>query len=321
MGKIDPVQVGEDFKYAVRANAVAGEEFGALLGGGLPSWQESFADLLNHVFVENKLWKSGPCVDPYGNGLHRGMSIAALCGDHVTPMALRKQAATFARDQGWEPIVVPIRKKESWVRPREDDKAFYIFHVTRRTLPLLFDGNVLNPHTRGCVIVDGVRSADMADIEAAAALTFDRNHADEQNEVVKPKTQTPCVKCDTCPACGGCARCGSCEKAKRGDMDILIHQLTIAAYHGYEIQMADRQTLRASRESIRLTELSDDDTESEGSKQAGLLGPKLAWVGLDYRQFGVEPPTRQEKCFSEMWSVLSRGRATVSDEIRALTKL
>ena len=97
MGRIEPVQLGEDFASAVRANAFAGEEFAKFLNGKLESWQGKFASLLDEVFVDNAGWTSAWCTDPFGNGLHRAMRIAALCGDHTTPLKLRDIAEDYQK--------------------------------------------------------------------------------------------------------------------------------------------------------------------------------------------------------------------------------
>lgn len=329
MQDIGSLQIGEDFRFAARANAFAGEEFASMLGN--TSWQKMFNGLLDEVFITNKHWRSGLCVDPFENGLHRAMTIAAVCGDHTTAMQLREQAQAFARAQGFIPMLVVVRNKASLPPPaNQEAKIFHIFHVTRKTLPLLFGrrgsgyGDVLGPHTRGCVIVDGLRSADIANIEAKVA-----NRAQEMAaaEAAEDTTETPaskenCVNCRPCKVCGRCGLCDNCKNHSPSRLDIFVDVLTEIAYGpGHTLQLG-KLPVYIDRVSSHLTDEGEPGVEfSEQDEVPAALGPKLVWVGLDYRQLGVEPPSVLDDWSSEMWSIFNDYGASVSDEVRALTNM
>lgn len=323
MPRIGTIQVGEDFQFAARANAFAGEEFAASFGS---TWQKMFDELLNEVFDSSSDWKSGPCVDPFENGLHRAMRIAAVCGDHVTAMQLREQAEKFAKDQGLKPTVVVVRNKASLPPPtRAGSNDFMIFHVTRKTLPLLFGGNalssgdVLGPHTRGCVIVDGLRSGEMGYVEERVEHYFSELGADG-DEPREPRQQ--CETCRPCAACGECTLCRNCKDPCPSRFEVFVDVLTQIAYSpGHQVRLGDTVVV-AERVSSHLT---DDGRPginlAERDKASAAEGPKLVWVGVDYRQIGVEPPTRLDDWSSEMWAMFKDYGAAVSDEVRELTKL
>lgn len=327
MPAIGKLQVGEDFQFAARANAFAGEEFGSMLGGK-GTWQEMFDELLKEVFVTNAGWKSGPCVDPFENGLHRAMRIAAVCGDHVTAMQLRERAHAFAKDRGLVPKLVVVRNKASLPGPAtKDSKDFFIFHVTRKTLPLLFGGNafssgdVLGPHTRGCVIVDGLRSSEMTHVEAqveASSAPAETDDAAHQGGRARAK----CESCRPCPVCGECRLCRNCADPDPSRLDIFVQVLTSTAYgRGHQVRLGNT-TVRADRDSSHLSGEGPPGVNlDERDKAPAAEGPKLAWVGLDYRQFGLEPPSWRSDPSSEMWSIFHDFGSSVSDEVRELTKL
>src|SRR5690606_24973647 len=49
------------------------------------------------------------CTDPLEVGFHRGMTVAAVAGDHTTVLELRRHAATLAGRHGWTVVNTLVR--------------------------------------------------------------------------------------------------------------------------------------------------------------------------------------------------------------------
>lgn len=346
MPLIQPVQVGDDFSVALSTTAFQGEMFAKSMRFGKRMTVDAMVpELLDSVFVDAKTddesevpWVSAPCTDPFGVGLNRAMMAAALIGDHTTVLRVRELAEDFAKTQEWDPEYISIRGPVDLFdikKPSEGDGRFLILHVTPKTLPLLFHDSpqLLNPHTRGCVIVDGVRSADLAWAEDAACEYFEEFKQD-QDRREKDKSaahaegeSTPdkhCDRCPTCPACAGCWRCGTCADDPR-EFDIFVHVLARAAASesGIRLPTLDASTFTVRRAERFLGRDPVSDEYLEPSLANPVPSPRLAWIGIDYRKVGVEPPSRADNWTFELWSLLSRDSQLrgVSDEVSELAGL
>lgn len=356
---IQSVQLGDDFTVALVTAAFQVEKYAKTwrmasmcASLGLKEIDDSLRrvmtigstlpELLESVFVnpttepDNHVpWASAPCTDPFGVGLNRAMTVAALLGDHATAIQVRELAEGFAKKHGLATKAVEyisVRGPDDVRRvdpPNADDGRFFILHVTGKTLPLLFDDrSPLNPHTRGCVIVDGIRSVDLGWAEDAAEsyfieFTTQRQKEDEEEtQALMSGERTlkgACEPCDTCPACGGCRKCDTCRDEPR-DLDIFIHTLARrAAMGGIELPTLDNHKVPVEREEQHIGRNPARDLERP--VEDPVPSPRLAWVGIDYRRAGVEPPSRKDNWTFELWSLFSRDSqlTAVSDEVHELT--
>lgn len=346
MPLIQDVQLGDDFSVALSTTAFQGEMAAKAGRAGKPMTVHAMVpELLDSVFVNatthhgsDVAWVSAPCTDPFGVGLNRAMTVAGLLGDHTTVIQVRRLAAEFAERQGWTSEYIPIRGPVDLMdisEPRADDQRFLILHVTGKTLPLLFhDGwSVLNQHTRGCVIVDGVRSADLGWVEDASARYFDEFtqaevEREDQEDAAHLRGEATrkgvCGPCASCPACGGCWKCGTCRDTPR-DLDIFIHALArgATAESGIELRTLDTSTFTVQREEQFLGRDPLSDEYLQRTLEDPVPSPRLAWVGIDYRKVGVEPPSRGGNWTFELWSLFSRDSQLqgVSDEVHELTRI
>lgn len=357
MPLVQGVQVGADFSVALGTTAFQGEMYAkgfrmaSKRAGVEPSTADSinrvmtvgvmFPELLETVFVNPTTghdsdvpWTSAPCTDPLGVGLNRAMTVAALLGDHATAIQVRELAAAFATQQGMSHEYISIRGPVDLMDvapPRADDGRFLILHVTGKTLPLLFrDGSPLNPHTRGCVIVDGIRSTDLGWAEDAAEGYFNEiNKVDAMREAEEDGAhlrgegtrQGACEPCASCPACSGCWKCGTCRDAPR-ELDIFIHSLARkAATEGIALSTLDTSTVTVKREEPHIGRDPCSDAYLQRPREDPVRSPRLAWVGIDYRKVGDEPQSRGGDGAFELWSLFSRDSQLqgVSDEVHDLT--
>ncbi|WP_454261382.1 hypothetical protein [Pseudoxanthomonas mexicana] len=295
MGEIEPIETGEDLRIAVRARAFAAEEF-LQSAGSLQECKGLLVKNLKELFVDLRDWRSTDATDPDRIGLHKAIRIAALCGDHSTILGLQAEAQAFARTHGWEPQVYVVNNVTSLPEPPRNaqDNRFFIFRVTRRTLPYLFGDRGFNGYTRGCVLVDGLRTADLCWVEdSLASQAMGHTHRLEQDTE------------------GG---------REVSELSAFIGLLADRAYGGIDVPDGNGGVHRMKREREDLSRPpSTGDSDLEGP---GLAGPRILWAGIDYRQLGVEPPTRIDDFTREMHSIFGwEQELAVSDEVRELTGL
>ncbi|MCD9046777.1 hypothetical protein [Luteimonas sp. MHLX1A] len=310
------VNLDPSFARALTSTTLGGEAFRARFTGGLKKPVEALTSSLQTLMAEHKDWKSGKCTDPESVGLHRAMSVAALIGDHATAQELAAAAKDFATKQKWTPYVANVMTKNdvealaSMIRNRaaSEVEPFLVLTVSRKRLPVLFHGSLLNRHTRGCVIVDGLRTPDLTWLEESVRAAFEAR-ADEEEPVPKPHDA-----CLTCDACGGCARCGTCREDTPRELDLMLGILAMRAYAGAG-QWGDPELGKINRDFPDLTRSAADG----GAETSD--GPAMLWVGIDYRQLGVEPPTHMDNWSCEMWSFFSRDEVAISEELQRISTL
>lgn len=302
MGEMRPVETGDGLDVAVRARAFGGEELAKYLGGGkpLPPAADLLKEKLGELFVEREAWRSRDDTDPPRIGLHSGMRVAALCGDHTTVLQLQKTAEEFAHKKNWEPVILELNSVASLADPPRsaDDKRFFIYRVTRRTLPYLFGDGGLNAWTRGCVIVDGLRSAELGWVEdrlaemAAEQARLWREQEEERER--EPREVTP--------------------------LHAFVEFMADQVYCGIQVSQGEGRSHRLRRERDYLAQ--DPVTREDEASAASVPGPKVLWLGIDYRELGREPPERLDDFTAGLPSIFASDQVlAVSDEVRELTGL
>lgn len=209
-------------------------------------------------------------------GLHRTLLVPTAIGDQATLLNAERAVADAARRRGLLPRPVSVTTADELPATgrKEGNNDFVVFTCTRKTLPLLFHGDVLGPYTRGCVVVDGMRRADMVlqddgtSCEDELCDVEEHLQAGEQNGV-----------------------------RGRGMIDVVSTLSAWAFVHGK----------RADRELARLQPGAGDSPLGDG--------PRLAWIGIDYRELGVKAPTRLESyLMCELWSIFGRGGLAVGSD-------
>ena len=193
-------------------------------------------------------------------GLHRTLLVATAIGDQATLLNAEQVAKEAAGRHGLEPLFVPVTDPNELPRYGFDEgnDKFLIFTCAREALPLLFRKGVLGPYTKGCIIVDGIKS-DGALCTAEELL--------QDLKVPRPS---------------------------------IVDVVRILANHAYNFEKLDDSDL------ARLRPGDEDSPFGDG--------PRLAWIGIDYRELGVEPPTRLENWSCELWSIFGRGGLAVGKD-------
>lgn len=317
------IRVDPSFARVITSTTIAEEAFLAGMTGVLPSPTAALSENLEQLMADHKNWKSGECTDPMSVGLHRAMRVAALIGDHSTVQDLSATAAEFAERQGLRPYAANIITKEDVEElahlikkdAGEGQNSFLVLTISRKRLPVLFHGNLINKDTRGCVIVDGLRSPHLAWLEEAVLAWLEeavRKRLESQAQDYEAEA-AQCNHCLNCDACGGCSRCGTCVGEVPRELDLMLNVLATRAYAG-DGQWGDPSLGRIERDFPDLRR-----TPGKAELQSA-DGPAMMWIGIDYRQLGVEPPTRMDDCSCEMWSFFGRSNATVSNELRSLSQ-
>lgn len=288
------VRLDPSFGRAVTSTTLAGEAQVALLSGngGFKSPAEVLTSALTTLQSDRKDWKSGQSTDQDSIGLHRAMRVAALIGDHTTAQDLSATAAAFAKDSGMTPYVANIITKDdvdalrAFIRESCDPAGppFLVVTVSRRRIPVLFHHDLFNEATRGCIIVDGLRSPYLSWLEK-----------DVQEEFLRITSSKTANK-------------------KPRELDLMVQQLARRAYAG-DGQWGDPDIGKVKR-------AFPDLVRSRGHEIADIAQvPALLWVGIDYRQIGVEPPSSDDHWPYEMWSFFGRQleNIAISEELQSIS--
>lgn len=70
---------------------------------------------------------------------------------------------------------------------------------------------------------------------------------------------------------------------------------------------------------LRFTEFASLDPEDEESGMGN--GPRMLWIGIDYRELGVEPGARLDDWSCELWSILQRDGSFIGNDAAQMLKL
>ena len=219
-------------------------------------------------------------------GLHCASLAATLIGDQATLFTIENVVAEQARMHGMQPILVNLSSPDRFQDNSHDgiNNKFYIFSCTRDNLFQIFNDRFMGPYTVGCVIIDGVRGIDsLCELENFLQSL-------KKDEIKRAQM----------------------EAEASGDKTRWQSFLGSTNYHIDDVVqiLANWASANGKLRSSRLADLDPDKLDSGYGP-----GPRMAWIGIDYRDFGQSMnPSRLEGFDCELWAILARGGTMLGED-------
>lgn len=215
-------------------------------------------------------------------GLHRALLVATTVGDQATLLGLESVVGKVARKQGLEPMHVHVTDPNGVPRfGAERDNGKFLIFTCTR--------KTLPFLFRDAVFGPYTKGCVIVDgVRASDPLCLMEDSFQERSTWVSKQHSDDDVAPD----------------AFVPDIADVVRALAVDAMNQGKLRDAYFSYL---------------GPESENSPLGD--GPRIAWIGIDYRELGVEPPSRLDNWSCELWSILQQGGYALGVDVVQMLKL
>jgi len=196
-------------------------------------------------------------------GYHEACVVVTSSGDFDSILTVTREACAFAEAHDLKPVVIDLSEPHVAGAAIENLKDKYlIYYVRPRSFPLLFKEDVIPVNAQGCVLIDGLRSEAYQEIQR----DFIGSYQFKLYESDREKQRTCLMKVL---------------------VEYLLDQASEPGLRFYKSDVQIKRECETFGSSGNEVEDGQEVCEEFGLRE--FSGPRLAWIGFDYRAIGETP--------------------------------